>query len=121
MGNNRRRHANFLPVATIATWIVIALFVCGGGLYYVYCKNELHQSGAEIASLEKELSDLKSHNEGVQARIARATATAEFIRRRKEEKGFLADYVEIDQANLFVIEERPSQRTPYRPVANPQK
>ena len=55
MPSNRRRHGNVLPLASFATWILIAAFVSGGGLYYVYCKNQLHNSGGEIRKLEQEL------------------------------------------------------------------
>ena len=42
---NRRRHANTLPLLSLARWIVVAAFICLAGLVYVNCKNELHRSG----------------------------------------------------------------------------
>jgi hypothetical protein len=70
MSLNRRRHANAVPLASIATWIVVAAFAGTTGLYYVHCKNELHMSGATIKRLERERDRLRLQDEEVLASIA---------------------------------------------------
>jgi hypothetical protein len=81
---NRRRHANTVPLASIATWIVVALFTCTAGLYYVYCKNQLHATGTKLKTLERELSELITQDEVVRSKIASLSSTAALQRRWKE-------------------------------------
>jgi hypothetical protein len=76
MRTNRRRHENLLPIASIATWLVIGVFACGAGLYYVWCKNELHSIGAEIKMLERRLVDLRNQNDVAQVEIQKFSSTA---------------------------------------------
>src|SRR3954454_14762096 len=103
MRSNRRRHGNVVPLASIATWILIAVFVCGGGLYYVYCKNQLHNSGGEIHKLEQVLVDLRNQNEVVKTRIDRLISPNELRKRRAKDKNYLAGYVEITRDKLIVV------------------
>src|SRR3954453_8330805 len=103
MRNNRRRHGNVVPLASIATWILIAVFVSGGGLYYVYCKNQLHKSGTDIRKLEGELNDLRNQNEVVKARIALLSSPNVLRKRRAQERNFLPGFVDITREKLVVI------------------
>ena len=75
MASNKRRHANAIPLASFATWTVIGLFVCAAGLGYVFCKNQLHATGAQIKALERELADLRNRNEVAAAHIANLSST----------------------------------------------
>ncbi len=121
MPSNRRRHANVLPLASLATWIVLAAFVCGGGLYYVYCKNELHARGAQIKALEKEFGDLVNQNEVVRTSIARLSSPNELRKRREKDRTFLADFVEIQQDRLVLVSDKllpVTAANELRPVAN---
>ena len=72
---NKRRNANAVPLASFATWMVIGLFVCIGGLGYVWCKNQLHTTGSKIKALERELADLRNKNEVARAHIAQLSST----------------------------------------------
>jgi hypothetical protein len=72
---NKRRHANAVPIASFVTWLVIGLFVCGGGLGYVWCKNQLHTTGSQMKQLERELSDLRNKNESARSHIAQLSST----------------------------------------------
>ncbi|HSI16079.1 MAG TPA: hypothetical protein VK961_28780 [Chthoniobacter sp.] len=81
MSGNRRRHANAIPVASFLTWALIGLFACGGGLAYVWCKNQLYTTGSEIKALERELVDLKNKNEVAQSKIAQLSSTAKLQER----------------------------------------
>jgi hypothetical protein len=69
MSLNRRRHANVVPLASIATWIVVAAFAGSTGVYYVYCKNQLHITGATIKRLERDLDRLRLQDEELRASI----------------------------------------------------
>ena len=46
-----------------------------GGLGYVWCKNQLHQTGSTIKALERELADLHNQNEVSRAHIAQLSST----------------------------------------------
>ena len=81
---NRRRHANALPIAQIATWLLLAVFLGGGGLYYVYCKNQLQFTGATIKRLERERDEILTQREFLQGTIARLSSRAALERRRAE-------------------------------------
>lgn len=70
MALNRRRNANTVPLASIASWIVVALFTCAAGLFYVHCKNQLHTNGTKIKALESEHANLIMQDETVRAKIA---------------------------------------------------
>jgi hypothetical protein len=72
---NKRRHANAVPITSFITWLVIGLFACVSGLGYVWCKNQLHTTGSDIKSLERELSDLRNKNEVSRAHIAQLSST----------------------------------------------
>lgn len=87
MSLNRRRHANVVPLASIATWVVIAAFAGTTGIYYVYYKNQLHTTGAAIKRLERELDDLIRQNEVLKSKIG-ADSSYPVLQRRLE-KGFI--------------------------------
>ena len=50
---NRRRHANVIPIFSLATWLVLFFALGAGGLYYVNFKNQLLSRGTQIKTLEK--------------------------------------------------------------------
>src|ERR1700761_8804197 len=81
MSVNRRRHANAIPIASFATWALVGLFACAGGLGYVWCKNQLYTTGTEIKALEHELADLKDRNEAALTKIAQLSSTAKLQER----------------------------------------
>ena len=118
MPSNRRRHGNVLPLASFATWLVIAGFVSGGGLYYVYCKNQLHRSGGEIRKLERELVELRNQNEVVKTRIERLSSPNELRKRRETDRSFLSGYIDIPREKLIVVNDKASAGSDLRPVSN---
>jgi hypothetical protein len=120
MSTNRRRHANILPIASWATWIILATFVACAGLYYVYCKNQLHTRGSRIKVLEKELTELQNQNEVVQSRIAMLSSIHALRIRRDQDRRFLADYAEITRDRLVLLGDRvtPIPVSELRAVAN---
>lgn len=101
MASNRRRHANAVPIASFVTWGIVALGVLGGGLSYVWCKNQLYTTGTEIRTLERELAQLRNKNEVSLSKIAQLSSTATLNTRF--EKGFI-DLVPITNDAIVVIE-----------------
>jgi hypothetical protein len=72
---NKRRNPNEVPVVAFAIWTLIGIFGCVGGLGYVWCKNDVHRTGARITALERELLDLRNKNETSRAQIAKLSST----------------------------------------------
>jgi hypothetical protein len=87
MSSNRRRHANAIPIASFITWGVVAIFALGGGLGYVWCKNQLYTTGTEIRALERELAELKNKNEVALSKIAQLSSTAKL--QERYDSGFI--------------------------------
>ncbi len=87
MANNRRRHANAVPLASIASWVMICLFMCGAGLGYVYLKNQIHTTGTKIKGLERELADLSTQDDVMRSKIASLSSRAALQQRLKD--GFI--------------------------------
>jgi hypothetical protein len=87
MSSNRRRHANAIPIAWFATWGLVAICALGGGLAYVWCKNQLYTTGTEIRTYERELVELKNKNEVALSKIAQLSSTAKL--QERFESGFI--------------------------------
>ena len=81
MSDNRRRHANTVPIAKFATCVVVGVFACATGLGYVWCKNDLYAKGTQLKKLEGELVQLRSRNEAARTSVAKLTSTAELNKR----------------------------------------
>ena len=114
---NRRRHANAIPLASFATWAVIGIFACGGGLGYVWCKNQLYSTGTEIKSLERELAELQNKNEVALSKIAQLSSTSKLQERFNS--GFIK-LVPITNDHIAVMSNGVPVPKPgeLRPVAN---
>jgi phosphoenolpyruvate-protein kinase (PTS system EI component) len=120
MPSNRRRNAVVLPIATWAMWTVLVTFISCAGLYYVYCKNQIHTGGEEQKALEKELVQLQNAVEEAKSRVNQLSSYAELKLRRERDKTFLAGYMEIDQKHVVLVSDQLLPRTPaeLRAVAN---
>jgi hypothetical protein len=116
MGFNRHRHANAVPLGSIAIWITVAAFTCGAGLFYVHCKNQLHITGGQIRLLERDLAALITQDEVVRAKIASLSSHAALQRRLDE--GFIK-LVPISDDRLVRVEaSSPRPANELRPVVN---
>jgi hypothetical protein len=104
-------------MVSITTWILLSAFAGGAGLYYVYCKNELHSSGGQITALEAEALELRKKDEAVVARISMLASHNALRKRRERDHAFLANYKEITHDHLVVMSEKPAAGD-LRPVAN---
>jgi cell division protein FtsB len=119
MSLNRRRHANAMPLASIATWILVAVFVGMTGLYYVYCKNHLHIIGGTIKKLERELEEVMRENEGMRARIASLSSRPALQARL--EAGFIKLIPITDDRIIRITEQHQPGDDELRAVANERK
>jgi cell division protein FtsB len=81
MSLNRRRHANTVPIAKFAAFIIAGTVVCVSGLAYVWCKNDLYKTGTEIKKHETELGQLRARNETVRSSISLLKSTAPLQKR----------------------------------------
>jgi hypothetical protein len=87
MAQNRRKHANTLPLASLSKWLLV-LFIFGVvGLSFVYLKNQLHATGDEIKRMEREAADLNTRNDILRGRIASLSSRSVLQRRLNE--GFI--------------------------------
>ncbi len=102
---NKRRNANAVPLASFATWMVIGLFVCIGGLGYVWCKNQLHTTGSKIKALEREYADLRNKNEVARAHIAQLSSTRAL--QDRFDTGFIK-LAKITDDHLIAIRNQPA-------------
>jgi hypothetical protein len=84
---NRRKHANSIPVASLAKWVIAAFFLGVAGLSYVYFKNQLHATGTEIKALERQVAELDTSFEIVRGKISMLSSRAMLQRRLNE--GFI--------------------------------
>lgn len=87
MAHNRKKHANALPVASLARWVLAAFLIGVTGLGYVYTKNQLHRSGDEIKSLEHKLDDLTTQNNLMHGKIS--TLSSRSMLQRRLNEGFI--------------------------------
>jgi hypothetical protein len=116
MPANRRRHANVVPLASIASWVLVAAFACSAGMYYVYCKNQLHATGEKIKKLERELSVLITQNTVVRSKIARLSSRTELQARLNDGTIKL---IPIPELSIVRLETNPSRAgSDFRPVSN---
>lgn len=117
MSSNRRRHANAIPIASFATWGLVALFALAGGLGYVWCKNQLYTTGTEIKGLERELAELKNKNDVTLSKIAQLSSTAKL--QERFESGFI-NLVPITNDSIAVLSNAPAKPAAgeLRPVSN---
>ena len=81
MPDNRRRNANTVPVVTFITCAVVGVAALAAGLFWVWCKNQLYTTGAEIKKNESELVQLRTRNEAARTNIATLTSTAALQKR----------------------------------------
>ena len=117
MSTNRRRHANAIPIASFATWALVGLFACLGGLSYVWCKNQLYNTGTEIHALERELAELKNKNEVAHTKIAQLSSTA--VLQERYSTGFIK-LVPITNDHITVLSNTTAspKAGELRPVSN---
>jgi len=74
--NRRNRYENTVPVASYAPWLVIAVLLLAGGLFWNYHKIQLVSRGNAIGAKEKELVELVRKNADLKIRIEQLSTIA---------------------------------------------
>lgn len=120
MPDNRHRHANTVPVVTFLTYAVVGIAALAAGLFWVWCKNQLYTTGAQIKKFESELVQLRSRNEAARTNIATLTSTAAL------QKRFNSGYIKLiqipgDRIVLVGNAPKPARQGELRSVANERK
>src|SRR3954453_23700997 len=115
MNSNRRRHDNVIHLAPIATWVLLAVSACGAGLVFVDFKNEAHRRAEKISELQRSLSELRLTNEAIRVQNQNATSP-NGLRKQRQDKTFLAEYVPITPDRLVVVTDPPQPDNQIRPV-----
>jgi len=83
----RRNKSHQLPLFPICKIILLAVFVAVAGVSYVYLKIQQHGLGDELRQIERELTEVRSYNEVLQAQISGLTSRRALQERLNE--GFI--------------------------------
>lgn len=118
MNSNRRRHDNVIHLAPIATWVLLAVSACAGGLVFVDFKNQAHRRAEKISELKRSLGELRLTNEAIRVQNLNAASPNGLRKQRLQEKSFLAEYVPITADRLVVVTDTPHEENQLRPVVN---
>jgi hypothetical protein len=118
MPDNRRRHANTVPIAKFIVFLVAGGFALAAGLGYMWCKNQLYTTGAQIKKYEDELRQLRSRNEVARTNIAKLTSTAEL---QKRYASGIIKLTPITGDQIILVATKPAGPGELRPVANERK
>lgn len=69
MNANRRKQVNPVHFSSLVRWLLVALFIGVGGLFYVYIKNQQFALAEEIRQVERKIANVRSQNETLLARV----------------------------------------------------
>lgn len=104
MGGNRRRHGNVVPVASIATLVLVGAFILGAGMGYVSLKNQLHRDAAEIRILEREIEQVATRIAVVKGEIQKHSSLDALKRRYDADKGHFGGLIEIPPDRIVWVD-----------------
>jgi len=97
----------------LTKWVVAAFFLGVVGLSYVYLKNQLHTTGGQIKTLEKELSELTVENDLLRTKIS--TLSSQKVLQRRLDQDFIKM---IPIAEERIVRIRTDARSEIRAVSN---
>ncbi|HRJ73777.1 MAG TPA: hypothetical protein PLS03_16260 [Terrimicrobiaceae bacterium] len=83
-----RKQVNPIHIAPLFKWLTLAIMVAGCGLLFVYVKNQQHFLGEQTREVERQIREVRAHNEVLLARISSLTSRAEL--QRKLNQGLIA-------------------------------
>ncbi|MEO8353533.1 MAG: hypothetical protein ABI680_17530 [Chthoniobacteraceae bacterium] len=104
MPANRRRNANAVPLASIAAWILVCLFIGTAGLGYVWLKNDLHVNASKIKELETERQVLSTKYLAVRSHIITSSSMDAISRRYHTDKTKLDGLIEIPTERIVFVD-----------------
>ncbi len=116
---NRRRKPQFntIEAASLARWIIIAIFVAAAGLVYVYLKVQLYHLGESRKKVETELRRVREENKIAHDQIAALTSRAAL--QQQLNKGYLK-MVHITEQNIVRLNANRLGDNEIQPVVNRQ-
>ncbi len=117
MQRQRRKEYNPVHAASLARWILLAVFLASTGLIYVYLTVQLNHMGNQKKALETELTTLRFQNVDASGQITALTSRLALQRRLKE--GYLK-MVPIAEHNIVRVNQptRLSAEDAVQPVVN---
>lgn len=100
MSTYRPYSTNRLHFGSVLRFALVAAFLAGAGLSFLYLKHQLHVAGNQKKSMEKELQELSQQSRVLDSQIAALTSRAALQGRLKD--GFI-HMVEIPNASIVRI------------------
>jgi len=107
MNANRRKQVNPVHFTSLIRWLLVALFIGAGGLFYVYIKNQQFALAEEIRQVERRIANVRSQNETLLARVTELSSRRALQQRIAE--GFIV--VKPIQDNVIARLTPPAQAT----------
>jgi hypothetical protein len=114
---NKRRNETAINFIPIATWVLLGLFACAGGLVFVDFKHQAHRRAEKITELKRTLQELQLANDAM--RVTN-DISPNAMRKQRLEKGWLSEYVPIGE-RLVVVSDSPRPESQLRPVSNERR
>jgi len=81
----RSTHVNQIHLASLARWLLLAFAFSACGLLFVFVKNQQHTLGEQARQVERQIREVRAHNEVLLARISTLSSRAE-LQRKLEQK-----------------------------------
>jgi len=88
MNTNRRKQVNPVHLSSLLRWLLVALFMGASGLFFVYMKNQQFALAEEIRQVERRISNVRSQNETLLARVTELSSRRALQQRIAE--GFIS-------------------------------
>ncbi|MFZ4681995.1 MAG: hypothetical protein ACOYMS_05805 [Terrimicrobiaceae bacterium] len=85
---HRSPHVNPIHLASLARWLLLAFAFSACGLLFVFVKNQQHSLGEQTRQVERQIREVRAHNEVLLARISTLSSRAEL--QRKLDQKFIA-------------------------------
>ena len=78
---HRSPHVNHIHLASLARWLLLAFAFSACGLLFVFVKNQQHSLGEQTRKVERQIREVRAHNEVLLARISTLSSRAELQRK----------------------------------------
>lgn len=69
MNANRRKQVNPVHMSSLIRWLLVAVFIGVGGLFFVFIKNQQFALAEEIRQVERKIAAVRSQNETLLAKV----------------------------------------------------
>jgi cell division protein FtsL len=107
MNANRRKQINPVQLSSLIRWLLVAVIVGAGGLFYVYIKNQQFALAEEFRQVERRIANVRTQNETLLARVTELSSRRVLQQRIAE--GFIS--MKPIQDNVIARLTPPTQAT----------